>query len=46
VVFDKDKTATAAYQLKQLSLSCTWNLNSGLFLTTIQSPKGTVLRYH
>jgi len=29
VVFDKDKTATAAYQLKQLSLSCTWNLNLG-----------------
>jgi len=37
VVFDKDKTATAAYQLKQLSLSCTWNLNSGLIIERILS---------
>jgi len=37
VVFDKDKTATAAYQLKQLSLSCTWNLNAGALASFEQS---------
>jgi len=37
VVFDKDKTATAAYQLKQLSLNCTWNLNSGYISEEIVS---------